>query len=315
MKPSFLRYPIDKEGYAEAIEIGDSSGLRDKINQFGVCVIKLLTEPECQESVIELFKEINKTAFLHQKTKIDINNPETWETENWPVPNSKFLIRDFSRNPMAYRNRAHPGAYWVFSQLYQTDKVWSSIDTSGIMRGTFPENMSERKDWRVKALTLHWDGIDLRNPEHISGPALYQGLIALVDCPEEIGGFCCVPGSAIAYPEWLKDNTPDNNKYVPQNDPWQTQIQRFPLRAGNLIVWDRRTAHGNFSNHSPRMRLVQFLRMIPDREEDVKRDYRHAIREYFKADKKERERVRKMFNWTDTQLQVLSLKPWSESNI
>eukprot|EP01013_Petalomonas_cantuscygni_P017359 TRINITY_DN34503_c0_g1_i1.p1 TRINITY_DN34503_c0_g1~~TRINITY_DN34503_c0_g1_i1.p1 ORF type:complete len:532 (+),score=74.05 TRINITY_DN34503_c0_g1_i1:166-1596(+) len=39
--------------------------------------------------------------------------------------------------------------------------------------------------------------------------------------------------------------------------------QRIPMRAGSLVVWDQRLAHGSRGNRSGRPRVVQFVRMFP----------------------------------------------------
>lgn len=44
-------------------------------------------------------------------------------------------------------------------------------------------------------------------------------------------------------------------------DPLYKQAQRVPLRAGSLVIWDQRMAHGSAPNSSPNGRFCQFLKM------------------------------------------------------
>jgi ectoine hydroxylase-related dioxygenase (phytanoyl-CoA dioxygenase family) len=63
---------------------------------------------------------------------------------------------------------------------------------------------------------VHWDW----NPwiqtaaEAAGAPEVYQGLIALVDCPEEVGGFLAVAGSTNYTRDWVKDHKPYSNENI-----------------------------------------------------------------------------------------------------
>jgi ectoine hydroxylase-related dioxygenase (phytanoyl-CoA dioxygenase family) len=62
----------------------------------------------------------------------------------------------------------------------------------------------DRPDWRWN-LHPHWDW----NPWVYQAmvdrglPRMYQGIIALDDCPEEVGGHVTIPGSAAYLPHWV----------------------------------------------------------------------------------------------------------------
>jgi hypothetical protein len=40
-------------------------------------------------------------------------------------------------------------------------------------------------------------------------------------------------------------------------------MQRVPLRKGEMVIWDSGQLHGNFENMSNRLRLIQFIRLLP----------------------------------------------------
>ncbi|XP_065197955.1 uncharacterized protein LOC135829475 [Sycon ciliatum] len=46
------------------------------------------------------------------------------------------------------------------------------------------------------------------------------------------------------------------------HDPMYKQPQRVPMRAGSLLIWDQRVAHGSRPNNSTRARYVQFVKMF-----------------------------------------------------
>jgi len=151
-----------------------------------------------------------------------------------------------------------------------------SVPKWGIFRGTkdlpFKNKFGDitymdRPDWRHQ-LRPHWDlnpWIHCRDLERGDWP-LYQALVALVDCPEEVGGFQTVPGSAKYLPTWCAEHKPlwkNRSMQIPEDDPIRKYFQHIPLRKGEIVIFDGAQAHCNFANYSPKMRLFQFIRMLP----------------------------------------------------
>jgi hypothetical protein len=54
----------------------------------------------------------------------------------------------------------------------------------------------DKPEWRYH-LKPHWDLNPWVYVQNLAkgDPPMYQGLVALDNCPEEVGGFCTVPGS------------------------------------------------------------------------------------------------------------------------
>jgi ectoine hydroxylase-related dioxygenase (phytanoyl-CoA dioxygenase family) len=98
--------------------------------------------------------------------------------------------------------------------------------------------------------------IDLENE------LVVQGLLALTDATEEDGGFHCVPCSHLFAKSWVNLTGMQN---VPKYDPLWNHIVRVPLRAGSLLIWNNLLFHGNFPNYSHQWRMVQYLRMLPQK--------------------------------------------------
>jgi len=131
------------------------------------------------------------------------------------------------------------------------------------------EDESEKK-WQTKSDWLHWDlspfhfGTSAAGfaPKSVSketmknyGSIRLQGLITLVDCPEENGGFHCVPGfTDDRFFKWADEHRDSygslpevasrNFIEVPSDDEMRKEIKRIPMKAGSLLVWNSQLPHG-----------------------------------------------------------------------
>jgi len=155
--------------------------------------------------------------------------------------------------------------------------LWCNIDKWGVMRGTKDLPIRDESGnitimdmpkWKY-CLKPHWDlnpWCHVRNLAR-GEPEMYQGLVALVDCPEEVGSFCTVPGSAKFLPTYIKEHKPPHNRMatirVPEDDIILKYQQHVPLRKGEMVIWNSAQVHCNFMNDSNRMRLIQFIRYLP----------------------------------------------------
>ena len=319
-----LRYPTDDDGYAKAIQIGDRGSLLENLNQYGICVIgEVLSIRECEVSIKSMIDELNEDS-PYRKGKLDLSNPYSLESANFPgYP--KSLFKNFAQTEQAFRNRVNRNIEWIYSTLYKTERLWTSVDVWGLTRPTIMPDGSQRKDWESKPLGLHTDHVDLSNSDHTDGKyAIFQSLVALVDCPEEVGGFCCVPGSANELSKWVLDSRAIAQarhtkpwkysdgfwgKVVPAQDEMQKRIQRVPLRQGHFVIWDSRTAHGNFSGHSAKARIVQYIRMQPATSKYLECDYGHLPMGFFDENPEIREEM-SQGNWTLREKRLLSLVNW-----
>ncbi|GAM24732.1 hypothetical protein SAMD00019534_079070 [Acytostelium subglobosum LB1] len=108
-------------------------------------------------------------------------------------------------------------------------------------------------------------GIKSLNELHI------QGLINLADNKDEDGGFIVVPGFPRHLEEWtlknktLRTNIGTKERFVliPVSNSLYNNAVRVTARAGSLVLWNQKMAHGSVANNSPRPRLAQFIKMTP----------------------------------------------------
>lgn len=277
-----LQHPIAKDGYAESIGPTNEKEILHRLDRFGLVVVPVLSPQEKLQLLDAFFQEANEQQRPVATHKLSLD-PLSWDNHNWPNK-SHFLVR---RRPTialeATLLRTHPIIHQVFTTIFGTDKLVTSIDRWGVMRGTIgipteqPDGsvtLEDHPEWRQN-LKLHWD----MNPwaymiEKEAGKwqQRYQALVAVLDSPEEVGGFCAVPGSHRYYLEqWANSHEmPDGytmtsyrSVKVSSDDPAQQFSQKIPVHAGDMVVFDSRLLHGTFANESKQMRLVQYVRMMP----------------------------------------------------
>jgi hypothetical protein len=148
------------------------------------------------------------------------------------------------------------------------------------MRPTFHNNQERNPSWRTKERWLHLDcnpntgGLSVAGfarkehgmPIDFAKEMYVQGLIALTTARVEDGGFHCVPRSHKFSRAWACKNarhSTSETMNVPLDDPLQSHVQKIPLRAGSLLVWNSLLSHGNFPNYSDKARMVQYIRFVP----------------------------------------------------
>lgn len=180
-------------------------------------------------------------------------------------------------------NRQNEKVHRAFSAVYGGEtRLFVDHDRLGAMRPTLQTNGTIRKEWQTIDDWLHLDCnpvsgeismASMAPPESgghhdfdAEAPFLVQGLLALSDAREEDGGFLCVPGSHRIAREWTVRNNLEQKE--PQlrpepGDQLQRHVQRVPVRAGSLVVWNQFTMHANHPNRSDRWRLNQYIRMYP----------------------------------------------------
>ena len=266
MKGLLKRVERAEDGFCVSFDPNDPNALAH-MAEFGFCVVKVLSPAECAATRAEFFHEVNvRTKAMGKEVPVDPADPSTWEDANWPC--GKRLVDFPAVSQCALANRTHPNLYQFYRHLLGTAHVAGNVDVWGVMRGTamLPGGMPDRPEWR-KQLPPHWDVNPWWYVEEISAgrPRMYQGVLALVDCPDETGGLCVAPGSCASLSAWC-DAVPvshasrANHYDLPPSDPWASCLQHVPIREGEMAVWDSGSLHANFPNHGPAMRLVQYVR-------------------------------------------------------
>jgi len=297
------------------------SDIKETLDEYGLCIVQLLSPEECKQSIEAMQQEVRSTA-PKAKCPVDFSDSRTWDDKNWPSK-SRHLLQDVAMHAQAFQNRTREDLYELFSYLFDGErKLWTSIDRWGVLRGTkdivMPDGSIKRDiaKWRHN-LELHVDVNPWTYyPELEEGKAkMYQGVLALVDCDLKQGSFLAVPGShkymkvfsdKVTPP---KDWRPGTSLRIPKHDITHKFPQKIPLRAGEFVIFDGGLVHANYPNNASELRLVQFIRLMPA--DDLGKD-----RDKFSAPRilgSRMDRFPQDIAWDDRQRKMLGLETWEES--
>ena len=284
----FPRYPVDDEGFAKSFAADDPEGYLPLLRDLGVCVVRVLSRERCEETVRAMFEDLNAVQRPGATVSLDPNDPTTWGAENWPAASGKFLTAAPTLCRVAFENRVSDAVFTAFKHMYGHEDLMCTMDVWGVARGSSglppavasvgqgpsrgtvgADGLVDRPDWRWH-LPLHWH-VDpwTHTAQHADKQRTLMSLVALRDMDMSTGGHVTVPGSTAFMDVWAAENAARARArvpptfYVPSKDPVQRYSQRLCLRAGDLVVWDRRQMHGSFENRGPKPRLYQFIRYTP----------------------------------------------------
>lgn len=123
------------------------------------------------------------------------------------------------------------------------------------------------EDWKTKGGWWHVDQSPLAHPDL----DCIQGLIDLYDADETTGGFCVIPGSMHKFSELSNVRHSRDFVAIPvKHDILKVQGQLLCHRAGDLVLWDSRTAHCNHpalerpaTDPNDLLRLTVYVCMTP----------------------------------------------------
>ncbi|MGA8213809.1 MAG: phytanoyl-CoA dioxygenase family protein [Candidatus Sulfotelmatobacter sp.] len=176
---------------------------------------------------------------------MDPEQPDTW----YGTANREGIWVPLLHHPAFWANRDSPRIHRVFSQLWDREDLWVTVDQGGM-------NPPERPGWSFPGQGLHFD-VSLELPI----PFGVQGILYLTDTTANQGAFKCVPGFHRVIETWLK-SLPD------EIDPRNEDLEKFgpvpiPGLAGDLIIWHHALPHSSSPNRAARPRVVQYIRLQP----------------------------------------------------
>jgi hypothetical protein len=267
----FLKLPLDAQGFATAFSTEEAKEALEFFKKYGIVVFKdVLTKDEQNATTEALYKYLKDT-----RPTFDRDDYSTWENKLWPSDMKFGFFSDFPIFHLkeGWDNRQNVKVHKAFSIVWEREDLWVSFDRFGFMRPTMNLKINGKKcnrsAWRTTETFLHLDQNPLLDPEFCR----VQGILNLKDNKLDDGGFQGVPGSHKHFKEWgtkHKSSIPPTSHLVtiPSDDIQQKHIQKIPLRAGSLLIWDSRVSHGNFPNRSSSPRIVQYITMWPNKEDN-----------------------------------------------
>eukprot|EP01113_Clastostelium_recurvatum_P034470 TRINITY_DN4679_c0_g1_i1.p1 TRINITY_DN4679_c0_g1~~TRINITY_DN4679_c0_g1_i1.p1 ORF type:complete len:434 (-),score=106.06 TRINITY_DN4679_c0_g1_i1:99-1400(-) len=286
------------ERYPHALDYKFSEDELKQLDRDGYVVLKGLISPEvCERLLSECFEK------LHRLYGLDKAKPETW----------KALGSGFSdvwHTPAYYAIRQDPRLYSVFAQLLKEPRLTLGLDRMSIKppayvdipaldtaewnpvleddpdhapssssEGVFEQRAEPRRvEYKLNELPIHTDMNLWR-----LGESMYQGGLALQDCPKGNGGFVCLPGahklaSIMQYREkfeaghWHASDPSKTKKQSPPSDVFNWYLDpegaknaiEVPMAQGDFVVWSSRLPHCNALNQLPQWRVQCFVRHMPE---------------------------------------------------
>ena len=185
------------------------------------------------------------------------SDPETWYQSR---RRGSGLVH-LHQHQALWDNRQYPRVHQAFSELFGTEKLWVSLDRAS-MKPPISPNHPEYND---KGFT-HWDLDTTKLPV----PFNLQGVLALTDTDETMGGFQCIPGFHKNLETWISQQPIERNPFHPDLSrlPEGMKVTPIPMKAGDLLIWSQLLAHGNGRNEGTKPRLAQYITMSLANETD-----------------------------------------------
>ena len=178
--------------------------------------------------------------------------PETW----YKPPHHEGSFVEAYQQQALWNTRQGPRVVEAFREVLGTQMVFVGVD-----RASMKLPMNPAHPGFGGALQMHWD-ISMKKPT--AGWGGLQGVLAITDTDEDMGGFACVPGSHINPEALAAKQSAEFDGLFPAPTP-DLAGQAIPMRAGDLLIWTPRLLHGSLANRSTRPRLAQYIKFSPGR--------------------------------------------------
>lgn len=207
-------------------------------NENGYVIVKdAVSKKDCEATQYAIWEHL----------RMDPNDKTTWYTTHDDL---RGLMLNFSDHETLNRNRFSQRVKRAYEQLYNTNKIYKTIDKVSF-------NPPETDSFKFSGSDLHWD-VSLKTPI----PFALQGLLYLTDCGPEDGAFHCVPGFHNKIENWLEALEPHVN---PREEALKT-LKAKPIlgNAGDFIIWHHSLPHCATPNYGTAPRMVQYLTYFPD---------------------------------------------------
>jgi ectoine hydroxylase-related dioxygenase (phytanoyl-CoA dioxygenase family) len=253
---------------------------------------------------------------IHDFLGTDENNPDTWYG-----PGRSNAIVHMHQHQSLWDNRQNPRVHEAFAELLGTEKLLVSLDRAGFKPPISPDHpQHEDKGF------IHWDA-EMTADKPLRERYGVQGVLALTDTTEEMGGFRCVPGfhTRELIEEWRSSVPPEKISSAPDLStlPAGFEVKPIPMQQGDLLIWTSLLLHGNGRNEGTQPRYAQYISMWPQPDNWESSPYRanriecwrhRRAPEYFEKEipepYKDREQKYPPAQLTDLGRKLLGLEIW-----
>lgn len=189
------------------------------------------------ESVIPEAEIARLLAALSSISLLQLSDASTWYHYRGVIP--------VHHHQAQWDIRQHPRLHAVFAGLWQTEKLWVTMDRIGFVPPQRPGDPGPR---------MHWDGDPRLSVTN------YQGIVYLSDATAERAPFCALPHIYQNLSGWLADKP---SEWSHRSADFSAEpMTPVPGKAGDLILWNAKLPHGPGSNRSSAPRLMQAVSMF-----------------------------------------------------
>jgi ectoine hydroxylase-related dioxygenase (phytanoyl-CoA dioxygenase family) len=220
----------------------------------------VLTKSECSSNIDKIWDYLNK---LNPNLKRE--DSKTWYDENqWPYSYGEGLMHyhGIAWNQASRSVRSHDNVLKVFSTLWETDKLHTSVDGINMKRPP------------LEYPTDDFDFVHVDQDGTERGLVCVQGSVNLIDQMDDDGCFVCWPGSHKLHKKILEDDRDRGHWYEFEKQDYDLMekegmsSKRIPVPAGHMILWRSDLAHAGAPARSTRKdhdkwRAVIFVCMLP----------------------------------------------------
>jgi len=198
-------------------------------------------------------------ADIWRHTGAEPHDPHTWYRPDLVRPAGMVQMYHYQS---LWDNRQHPRVHATFADLWGTERLWVTLDRANLK----PPAQAEHPEYDHKGF-IHWDTDITMYPAITFG---VQGVLALTDTDETMGGFQCVPEVYTNLASWV-DERRASPAALAHPDFSAYPVTKVPLRAGDMVIWSTLLPHGNGHNVSSRPRLAQYISMFPASDDETAR--------------------------------------------
>ena len=191
------------------------SALRSQLDEQGYVVVRDVIPQENLDAVI---------ADIWRHTGASPSDRESWYQPDRISGNG--MVEMYHYQSM-WNNRQHPHLYQTFVDVLGTERLWVTLDRTNLK----PPADARHPRYDHKGF-IHWDADTSTYPNVAFG---VQGVLALTDTDESMGGFQCVPELYRDLGEWIARQPADRDPSRP--DLTGYTITPVPLRAGDMVIW------------------------------------------------------------------------------
>ena len=226
--------------------------------EYGYVVVKQAISKEQAEATANLLWEFEEkdpydSSTWYRKPSVEMKMKVLAGTGMVEIYNHQHL----------WNNRQTKRVYDAFVDIWNTEKLWVTIDRANL-------NFPMRPGFEYEAF-IHWDYDPETKPQNV------QGVIALADQTDtNMGGFQCIPWLYKNFDTWKLTQPEDRDRFKPDVSELQDKIVKVPMEAGDLLIFNSSEPHGIRHNLSKdKVRIAQYISMMPAQEEnEALRDWR-----------------------------------------